>query len=183
MERARALATAQGRTKATFADISAFYREGPRRAAPGTATSTSNKASPTHLLSPAEMARREWLRQHFRAQIGMRAMQIMLDMMMDLMNKIAWVAAMILEKDGRRTLTVHDIATAASLILCDGKDAHSCSIMLEMNIKAYANYLYNKWWDCVCKERAAVRMAAAQLPPPPYPILEKKSKTTRPSVT
>ncbi len=60
------------------------------------------------------------------------------------MNKIAREAAMILEKDGRRTLTVHDIATAASLILRDGKDAHSCTTMLEMNIKAYANYRYNK---------------------------------------
>ncbi len=47
VERARALATAQCRTKATFADFSAFYREGPRRAAPGTATSTSNEALPT----------------------------------------------------------------------------------------------------------------------------------------
>jgi hypothetical protein len=36
------------------------------------------------------------------------------------MNKIAWEAAMILEKDGRRTLTAHDIAPgAASLILGD----------------------------------------------------------------
>ena len=99
-------------------------------------------------------------------KIGMRAMQFMLDMMMYLMNKIAREVAMILEKDGRRTLTVHDIATAASLILRDGKDAHSCTTMLEMNIKAYANYLYNKWWDCVCKERAAVPMTAAQPPPP-----------------
>jgi hypothetical protein len=33
-------------------------------------------------------------------KIGMLAMQIMLDMMMDLMNKIAREAAMILEKDG-----------------------------------------------------------------------------------
>jgi hypothetical protein len=98
-------------------------------------------------------------------EIGLRAMQIMLDMMMDLMNKIAREAAMILERDGRRTLTVHDIATAASLILRDGKDAHSCTTMLEMNIEAYANYRYNKWWDCVCKECAAVPMAAA--PPPP----------------
>ncbi len=46
VERARALATAQGRTKATFADFSAFYREGTRRAAPGKATNTSNKALP-----------------------------------------------------------------------------------------------------------------------------------------
>jgi hypothetical protein len=108
-------------------------------------------------------------------KIGMLAMQIMPDMMMDLMNKIAREAAMILEKDGQRTLTVHGIVTAASLILRDGKDAHwphSCTTMLEMNIKEYANYLYNKWWDCICKERAAVPMAAAQPPPPPYPILE-----------
>jgi hypothetical protein len=47
VERARALATVQGRTKATFADFSVFYREGLRRAAPATATSTSNKALPT----------------------------------------------------------------------------------------------------------------------------------------
>jgi hypothetical protein len=67
--RASALAMGQGRTKATFADFSAFYREGPRRAAPGTATSTSSKALPTaSSISPAEMALREWLRQHFRAQ-------------------------------------------------------------------------------------------------------------------
>ncbi len=96
----------------------------------------------------------------------MRAMQIMLDMMMDLMNKIALEAAIILEKDGRRTLTVHDITTAASLILRDGKDAHSCTSMLELNIRAYTNYRYYKWWDCVCKEHAAVRRAAAQAPPP-----------------
>ncbi len=47
VERAHALATAQGRTKATFADFSAFYRESPHCAAPGTATSKSNKALPT----------------------------------------------------------------------------------------------------------------------------------------
>ena len=110
-------------------------------------------------------------------KIGMRAMQIMLDMMMDLMNKIAREAAMILEKDGRRTLTVHDIATAASFILRDGKDAHSCTTMLEMNIKAYANYWYNKWCYCVCKERAAaVPMAAAQPHPRLIPSLNKKVK-------
>jgi hypothetical protein len=40
-------------------------------------------------------------------KIGMLAMQIMLDMMMDLMNKIAREASMILVKDGRRSLTVH----------------------------------------------------------------------------
>ena len=105
----------------------------------------------------------------------MWAMQIMLDMMMDLMNKIAREAAMILEKDGRRTLTVHDIATAASLILRDDKDAHSCTTMLEMNIKAYTNYLYNKGSYCVCKERAAVPMAEAH-PPPHIPSLNQKVK-------
>ncbi len=99
-------------------------------------------------------------------KIGMRAMQIMLDMMMDLMNKIAREAAMILEKNGRRTFTVHDMqpprasscVTARTPILA----------LLEMNIKVYANYQYNKWWDCVCKVRAAVPMAAAQ-PRPPFP--------------
>ncbi len=43
-----------------------------------------------------------------------------------------------------------------------------------MNIKANANYRYNKWWDCVCKESAAVPMAAAQSSP--YPVLEQKVK-------
>ncbi len=103
-------------------------------------------------------------------KIGIRSMQIMLDMVMDLMNKIAREAATFLEKDGRKTLTVHDIATAASLILRDGKDAHSCTTMLELNIRAYANYRYKKGWDCVCKERTAVARAAAQGPPPsPHP--------------
>jgi hypothetical protein len=117
-------------------------------------------------------------------KIGMWAMQIMLDMMMDLMNKIAREEAMILEKDCWRTLTDHDIATAARLILRNCKDAHSCTTMarVEMNSKAYANYRYNKWWDCVCKERAAVSMAAAHSPPPPYPQRLPKSKNTRPTL-
>jgi hypothetical protein len=52
------------------------------------------------------------------------------------------------------------------LILRDGKDTHSCTAMLEMNIRAYANYRSNKWWDCICKEFAAVARAAARGPPP-----------------
>ncbi len=89
---------------------------------------------------------------------------------------------MILEMDGRRTLTVHDFATAASLILRDSKDAHSCTTMLEMNIKAYANYRYKKWWNCVCKDVQRQCPWLQPIPPPLYPILEPKSKTTRPSV-
>jgi hypothetical protein len=85
---------------------------------------------------------------------------------------------MILKKEGRRTLTVHDITTAASFILRDGKHSHSCTTMLEMNIKAYTNFRYNKWWDCVGKERAAaVPMAAAHSPPPHIPSLNQKVKT------
>ncbi len=42
-------------------------------------------------------------------KIGMRSMQIMMDMVIDLMNKIAREAAIIPEKDGQRTHTVHDI--------------------------------------------------------------------------
>jgi hypothetical protein len=46
------------------------------------------------------------------------------------MNKIAREAAMILEKDGRlgRTLTAHDIATTASLILGDLTRYHNLKV-------------------------------------------------------
>jgi hypothetical protein len=59
-----------------------------------------------HLLSPAEMARCEWLRQHSLRKISMLVMQIMFDMMMDLMNKIAREAAMILKKDSRTNFDI-----------------------------------------------------------------------------
>ncbi len=44
-------------------------------------------------------------------------MQVMLDKMMDLMDRIAREPVIIVEKDDRTTLTVHDITTAAPLIL------------------------------------------------------------------
>jgi hypothetical protein len=134
VERARALATAQGRTKATFSDFSAFYREGPPQR-------NSDKYVQQGIADGICYLLQKWpgvngLGNISVCKIGMQAMQIMLDMMMDLMNTIAREAAMIPVKEGRRTLSFHDIATAASLILLDGKDAHSCTTMLEMNIKA-----------------------------------------------
>ncbi len=55
VERARVLATELCRTKATFADFSAFYSEGPRRAAPETASSFERRldmlwSRPHHVL-------------------------------------------------------------------------------------------------------------------------------------
>ncbi len=66
VQRARALATAQGRTKVTLLTFLRFTAKVP--AAPH---QEQRQVHPTrhcrrHLLSPAEMARREWLRQHFR---------------------------------------------------------------------------------------------------------------------
>ncbi len=52
------------------------------------------------------MARCEWLRQHSLRKISMLVMQIMFDMMMDLMNKIAREAAMILKKDSRTNFDI-----------------------------------------------------------------------------
>ncbi len=54
--------------------------------------------------------------------ISVLAMQVMLDMMMDLMDRFARrrEPTIIVEKDGQTTLTVHDITTAAPLILRDG---------------------------------------------------------------
>jgi hypothetical protein len=53
--------------------------------------------------------------------ISMRAMQVMVDMVIDLLDRIAREAAYILELKGKETLTVDDIHTGARLVLQDGK--------------------------------------------------------------
>ena len=54
--------------------------------------------------------------------ISMRAMQVMVDMVMDLLERIAREAASILELGLKDTLTVDAINTAAKLVCRDGKD-------------------------------------------------------------
>jgi hypothetical protein len=47
--------------------------------------------------------------------ILMRAMQVMVDLVMDLLDRIATEAASILELEGKETLTVDEIHTGARL--------------------------------------------------------------------
>ena len=58
--------------------------------------------------------------------ISMRAMQVMVDMVMDLLDRIAREAASILELERKDTLTVDAINTAAKLVCRDGKDRREC---------------------------------------------------------
>ncbi len=51
-----------------------------------------------------------------------RAMQFMVDMAIDLLDRIAWEAASILELELKDTLTVDAINTGAKLVCRDGKD-------------------------------------------------------------
>ena len=69
--------------------------------------------------------------------ILMRAMpvQVMVDLVMDLLDRIAMEAASILELEGKKTLAVAEINTGARLVLRDGKDGeHVCRPFLEMNL-------------------------------------------------
>ncbi len=52
----------------------------------------------------------------------MLAMQVMVDMVMDLLDRIARKAASILEEEGKDTVTLDEINTAAKLVCRDGKD-------------------------------------------------------------
>ena len=59
--------------------------------------------------------------------ISMRFMQVMVDLVMDLLDRIAMEAASILELEGKETLTVAEINTGARLVLRYGKDEeHAC---------------------------------------------------------
>ena len=69
----------------------------------------------------------------------MRAMQVMVDLVMNLLDRIATEAASILELEGKDTLTVEAILTGARLALRDGKDGeHACRPFLELNLVSYA---------------------------------------------
>ncbi len=54
--------------------------------------------------------------------ISMRAMQVMIDLVMDLLNRIARQAASILELEDKDTMNVAEINTATKLVCRDGKE-------------------------------------------------------------
>ncbi len=71
----------------------------------------------------------------------MRVMQVMVDLVMDLLDKIAREAASILELEGKETVTVDEIHTGARLVLQDGKDReNACSHLLDLNLVRCATY-------------------------------------------
>ena len=78
--------------------------------------------------------------------ISMRAMQVMVDLVMDLLDRIATEAASILELEGKDTLTLAEVKTSARLTLRDGKDnEHACQHYLELNLVNYANKKYTQY--------------------------------------
>ena len=78
--------------------------------------------------------------------ISMRAMQVMVDLVMDLLDRIATEAASILELEGKDTLTLAEVKTGARLALRDGKDGeHACHHYLEINLVNYANKKYTQY--------------------------------------
>jgi hypothetical protein len=71
--------------------------------------------------------------------ISMRGIQVMVDLVMDLLDRIARKAASILELEGKDTLTVAEINTSAKLFCRDCKDReNACCPFLEMNLMCYA---------------------------------------------
>ncbi len=73
--------------------------------------------------------------------ISMRAMQVMVDMIMDLLDRIARKVASILELESKDTLTLDEIYTGARLELRDGKDGEDASRpLLELNLVRYATF-------------------------------------------
>ncbi len=78
--------------------------------------------------------------------ISKRAMPVMVDMVMDLLDRIAREAASCLELECKDTLTVDAINTAAKLVCRDGKDReNACSPFLEMNLVRYASSKYTQY--------------------------------------
>ena len=76
----------------------------------------------------------------------MRAMQFMVDLVMDLLDRIATKAASILELGGKDTLTVDAIYTGARLVLRDGKDReHACRPFLEINLIRFESQKYTHY--------------------------------------
>ncbi len=73
-------------------------------------------------------------------------MQVMVDMVMDLLDRIAREAASILELERKDTLTVDAINIAATLVCLDGKDREdACNPFLEMNLVRYASSKYTEY--------------------------------------
>jgi hypothetical protein len=73
-------------------------------------------------------------------------MQVMVDMGMDLLDRIAREAASILELERKDTLTVDVINTAAKLICRDGKGGENAFCpFLEMNLVRYASSKYTQY--------------------------------------
>ncbi len=72
--------------------------------------------------------------------ISMRAMQVMVDMVMDLLDRIAREAASILKLESKDTVIIDEINFAAKLVCRDGKDRENprCPF-LEMNLVLYAS--------------------------------------------
>ena len=83
--------------------------------------------------------------------ILMRAMQVMVDLVMDLLDRIAMEVASILELEGKETLTIAEINTGARLVLRDSKDGeHACRPFLEMNlVHYYASLKYTQYMACI----------------------------------
>ena len=78
--------------------------------------------------------------------ISMRAMQVMVDLVMDLLDRIATEAASILELEGKDTLTLAEVKTGARLTLRDGKNGeHACQHYLELNLVNYAKKKYTQY--------------------------------------
>ena len=78
----------------------------------------------------------------------MRAMQVMVGLVMDLLDRIATEAeaASFLELEGKDTLTVDAIHAGARLALRDGKDGeHACRPFLEINLIRFASQKYTQY--------------------------------------
>ena len=77
--------------------------------------------------------------------ISMLAMQVMVDLVIDLLDRIAREAASILKLEGKEILKVDEIHTGARLVLRDGKDGvNACSPLLNLNLVRYATLKYTQ---------------------------------------
>ncbi len=78
--------------------------------------------------------------------ISMRAIQVMVDLVIDLLDRIASEAASILKLEGKEILTVHEIHTGARLVLQDCKDGVSaCHPVRDWNLVRYATSNYTQY--------------------------------------
>ncbi len=80
--------------------------------------------------------------------ISIRAMQVMVDMVMDLLDRVAREAASILELEVKpsETLTVDEIHTSARLVLQEGKDReNACRPLLKLNLVRYVTLKFTQY--------------------------------------